>query len=226
MMVFDLDRFKSEHVLGIIRGVKLDSLQGVVDASLAGGLRFLEITLNTPNSTRLIENITSKYSPEQLTIGAGTVLTVDDAQRAYDAGAQFIVAPDFNESVAMFCADHQLAYFPGALTPTEICRAWEAGATMVKVFPASHMGSSYFKVIKGPLEKVKLMAVGGVKPANISQYLAAGADAVALGGSIFTLDRMEKKQFSEIQKEIEEFMFEVKNFYSKIPPISLANHPR
>ncbi len=213
-MVFDLPGFESEPVIGIIRGVNEESLEGVVDASLAGGLRFLEITLNTPNSFHLIKKINSKYS--QLQVGAGTVLSVEDAKKAIDAGATYIVAPNFDEEIAKFCVENKTAYFPGALTPTEIQKAWESGATMVKVFPASQVGPAYFKTIKGPFDKIKLMAVGGVNPSNIKDYLGAGADAVALGGSIFSVQRMEKRGFQEIQQDIEEFMFAVKNFYSKL----------
>ncbi|MZG54116.1 MAG: bifunctional 4-hydroxy-2-oxoglutarate aldolase/2-dehydro-3-deoxy-phosphogluconate aldolase [Nitrospinae bacterium] len=213
-MGFDLSLFESEPVLGIIRGVDEESLEGVVEASLAGGLRSLEITLNTPNPFHLIKSIQSKY--RQIQIGAGTVLTVDEAKKAADSGAQFIVAPNFEEEIAAFCVKNKIAYFPGALTPTEIQKAWKSGATMVKVFPASQMGPDYFKTIKGPFNDIKLMAVGGVNPANIKDYLGAGADAVALGGSIFSVQRMKNQRFNEIQKDIEEFMFAVHRFYSKI----------
>jgi 2-dehydro-3-deoxyphosphogluconate aldolase / (4S)-4-hydroxy-2-oxoglutarate aldolase len=213
-MVFDLHRFELAPVIGILRGVKEESLQGVAESSIAGGLQFLEITLNTADSLHLIKKATEKYT--DLTIGAGTVLSAEEAKKAFDSGAQFIVAPDFEEEVAAFCVENKLAYFPGALTPTEIQRAWKSGATMVKVFPASQMGPDYFKQIKGPFDKVKLMAVGGVNPGNIKKYLGAGADAVALGGSIYSVQRMENERFSEIQKDIEEFMFEVKTFYSKL----------
>lgn len=213
-MSFDLHRFELAPVIGILRGVKEESLQGVADATLAGGLQFLEITLNTPDSYHLIQKATDQY-PE-LTIGAGTVLSAEDAKKAFDSGAQFIVAPDFEEEVAVFCVENKLAYFPGALTPTEIHRAWKSGATMVKVFPASQMGSDYFKQVKGPFDKVKLIAVGGVNPSNIKKYLGSGADAVALGGSIYSVERMDNGKYLEIQKDIEEFMFEVKTFYSKI----------
>ena len=213
-MVFDLQRFELAPVMGILRGVKEESLQGVAEASIAGGLRFLEITLNTQDSFHLIKQATDKYT--ELTIGAGTVLSAEEAKKAFDSGAQFIVAPNFDEEIAAYCVENKLAYFPGALTPTEIQRAWKSGATMVKVFPASQMGPEYFKQVKGPFDKVKLMAVGGVNPGNIKKYLGAGADAVALGGSIYSVQRMESGQFSEIQKDIEEFMFEVKTFYSKI----------
>jgi 2-dehydro-3-deoxyphosphogluconate aldolase / (4S)-4-hydroxy-2-oxoglutarate aldolase len=213
-MTFDLHRFETAPVIGILRGVKEEFLHGVLEASIAGGLRFIEITLNTQNSYHLIQQATNKYS--ELTIGAGTVLSVEEAKRAFDSGAQFIVAPNFEEEVAAFCVENKLAYFPGALTPTEIQKAWKCGATMVKVFPVSQMGPDYFKQVKGPLDKVKLVAVGGVNPSNINKYLGAGADALALGGSIYSQHRMENGKFLDIQKDIEEFMFEVITFYSKI----------
>ena len=215
-MVFDLPRFESEPVLGIVRGLNESCLEGVVEAAFAGGLRFLEITLNTPDALHLINKINKKYT--QLQIGAGTVLSVEEAKKAIDAGAKYIVAPNFDEEVSTFCAQTKIAYFPGALTPTEIKKAWDAGATtMVKVFPASQMGPDYFKIIKGPFDKIKLMAVGGINSANIKDYLGAGANAVALGGSIFSIQRMANQKFEEIQKDIAEFMFAVKDFYSKIP---------
>ena len=213
-MSFDLDFFESMPVLGIIRGVKFNCLHGVVEASLSGGLSYLEITQNTPDYINFIQIINKEFP--QAVVGAGTILSVVDAQKAFDAGAKFLVAPGFNEEIAGFCVDKKLAYFPGALTPTEIQKAWNSGATMVKIFPASQMGPAYFEQIKGPFDKIKLMAVGGVNPSNIKDYLNSGADAVALGGSIFSLKRMENRLFSEIQNDIEEFMFEVKNFYAKI----------
>ena len=216
-MVFDLPRFESEPVLGIVRGLNESCLEGVVEAAFTGGLRFLEITLNTPDALHLITKINTKYT--QLQIGAGTVLSVEGAKKAIDAGAKYIVAPNFNEEVSIFCAQNKIAYFPGALTPTEIKKAWDAGATMVKVFPASQMGPDYFKVIKGPFDQIKLMAVGGVNPANTKDYLGAGANAVALGGSIFSIQRMANRKFEEIHKDITEFMFAVKEFYSKIPSV-------
>ncbi len=212
---FNLALFQEEPVLGIIRGVTEESLTGVFSALISGGLRFAEVTLNTPDAFHLIESAAKSFS-DSLCIGAGTVLTHADAQMAVTAGAKFIVSPTLNEEVATFCKDKRLPYFPGALTPTEIESAWNAGATMVKVFPASQMGAEYFRVIKGPFEKVRLLAVGGIGPKNISEYLSAGADAVALGGSIISQSRMRKKEFALIQKEIEVFLLAVRNFYSNI----------
>jgi|FLOH01.1.fsa_nt_gi 2-dehydro-3-deoxyphosphogluconate aldolase / (4S)-4-hydroxy-2-oxoglutarate aldolase len=222
MAGFDLTLFEKEPVLGIIRGVDGDSLHGVLEAAYSGGLRFLEITLNTPGAFLLIKKAVELFP--DFCIGAGTVLSVESGQQAVDAGAQFIVAPNLNEQVAEFCIKNSLAYFPGALTPTEIEKAWSFGATMVKVFPASQMGPDYFKLIKGPFDQIKLMAVGGIGPKNIPDYFSAGASAVALGGSIFSASRMADLEFSVIQKEIEEFMFAVTKIYSNISVIDVASH--
>jgi 2-dehydro-3-deoxyphosphogluconate aldolase/(4S)-4-hydroxy-2-oxoglutarate aldolase len=212
---FDLSRFQEEPVVGIIRGVAEENLSETMSTVISAGLRFVEITLNTPNAFHLIEEASKNFSG-LICIGAGTVTTLADAQLAVNSGARFIVSPTLNEEVASFCRQNGLAYFPGALTPTEIEKAWNAGATMVKVFPASHMGAEYFRVIKGPFEKILLMAVGGVGPKNISNYLSSGADAVALGGSILSPSRMRNKEFSLIKKEIEVFLLAVRKFYSNI----------
>lgn len=212
---FNLARFEEEPVLGIIRGITEASLSGVMEAGIAGGLRFIEITLNTPNAPHLIELASKNYSGS-LCIGAGTVLSVEDADIAVKAGARFLVSPTVKPEVAGFCKNQGLAYFPGAFTPTEIEMAWNHGAAMVKVFPASQLGPAYFKEVKGPFQDIKLMAVGGVNLENIPSYLAAGASALALGGSVFSAERMRNHQFSQIRADIEEFLLAVRSFYSKI----------
>ena len=127
-------------------------------------------------------------------------------------------------NVLQFFYKNDLAYFPGALTPTEIEKAWSSGATMVKIFPASQMGPKYFKLLQGPFDQIKLMAVGGVDPQNIPDYFSSGASAVALGGSIFSPSRIANREYLAIQKNIEEFMFAVDKIYSNISEIDLANH--
>ncbi|MFQ5450393.1 MAG: bifunctional 4-hydroxy-2-oxoglutarate aldolase/2-dehydro-3-deoxy-phosphogluconate aldolase [Nitrospinaceae bacterium] len=212
---FNLPRFEEEPVIGIIRGMTEEALPGVMEALAAGGLRFVEITFNTPNAPALIEKTARDYTGS-LCLGAGTVLSLQDAETAVAAGAGFLVAPTLNDEVAAFCRERQLPYFPGALTPTEIERAWNAGASMVKIFPASEMGPAYFRMVKGPFQNIRLMAVGGVHSKNLSEYLAAGASAVALGGSIISPARMQKKQFDLIRNGIQEFLLAVRNFYSNI----------
>jgi 2-dehydro-3-deoxyphosphogluconate aldolase/(4S)-4-hydroxy-2-oxoglutarate aldolase len=212
---FSLSRFEEEPVMGIIRGVKEESLSGVMEAAIAAGLRFVEITLNTANAPRLIEQACRDYSGS-LCVGAGTVLSIADAESALASGAGFLVSPTVKADVAAYCRKHKIAYFPGAFTPTEIETAWDAGAEMIKVFPASQLGAAYFKEVKGPFQNIKLMAVGGVNRDNAPQYLAAGADALALGGSVFSPERMNNGQFSLIRKDIDEFLLAVRSFYSKM----------
>ena len=222
MKGFDLTLFEKEPVMGIIRGVDEVSLPGVLEAAYSGGLRFLEITLNTPDALFLIEKAV-KLFPD-LCIGAGTVLSAEATQQAIDRGAKFIVAPNLNEQVAECCTKNNTPYFPGALTPTEVEKAWSLGATMVKVFPASQMGPDYIKLLKGPFDQIKLMVVGGISPKNIPDYFHAGASAVALGGSIFSVSRMVNGEFSVIQKEIADFMFAVNQNCHNINITDVANH--
>lgn len=212
---FQLARFEEEPVLGIIRGVSSESVDGVLEAALTGGLRVLEITLNTEKAFEIIERIAKNYG-QSICLGAGTVLSVHDARRAREAGAQFLVGPTLNDLVAEYSREESFPYFPGAFTPTEIEKSWNAGGEMVKVFPASRLGPEYFKEVKGPFPDIKLLAVGGVSPSNVGDYLAAGAAGVAFGGSVFSVSRMESKQFSLIRKDIEDFLLAVRNFYTKI----------
>ena len=211
---FNLSRFKEAPVLGIVRGAPKDSIQGVLDACVAGGLRFVELTLNTERALSLIESASQQFS-EDLCVGAGTVLSLTDAKQAVNAGAQFIVAPTLNIDVATYCVENEIAYFPGALTPTEIEKAWSAGATMVKVFPASQMGASYFNTVRGPFNELLLMAVGGVNASNAVEYFQAGASAVAIGGSLFSVSRMKNREFDSIKTEIRDLVSTVKTFCSK-----------
>lgn len=171
---FDLSRFKEASILGIIRGASPGSVQGILDACISGGLKFVELTLNSKRALPSIE-LASKEFSGGLCIGAGTVLSLSDTIQAVNAGAQFIVSPTLNVDVASYCGEKGLAYFPGALTPTEIEKSWNAGATMVKVFPASQMGPDYFKTVRGPFDKLLLMAVGGIKVSDATKYLQAGA---------------------------------------------------
>ena len=118
--------------------------------------------------------------------------------------------------MASYCNQKGLAYFPGALTPTEIEKSWNAGATMVKIFPASQMGPRYFSTVRGPFNDILLLAVGGIGASNADKYLRAGASAVAIGGSVFSPSRMKNKEFSSIKIDISNFVLAVQKYYSKI----------
>ena len=210
-MKFDPELFKREPVLGIVRGVPENNLEGVFNTARDAGLKFLEITLNTDHAFRLIESAVKKYEGS-LCIGAGTVRNREQAEQAVASGARFLVSPTLSDNVAAYCGKQALPYFPGALTPSEIEKAWQAGASMVKVFPASQWGPQYFRELKGPFEDVPLMAVGGVTPENIPAYFSSGASAVAVGGSVFSQSRMVNGEFSKIHDDLKEILFAVKFF--------------
>ena len=210
---FDLVRFKKYSALGIIRGASLNSIQGLLTSCVLGGLKFVELTINSKGALPLIELASNEFS-DDICIGAGTVVSLLDATQAVNAGAKFIVSPTLNIDVASFCNEKKIAYFPGALSPTEIEQSWISGATMVKVFPSSHMGPDYFRTILGPFDKILLMAVGGINSLNAVQYLQAGASVLAIGGSVFTPERIKKKEFGVIQNDVCDFVSVIKSYYT------------
>ena len=153
----DIARFKKLPIMGIVRGIGEESVEPLVEAAVSGGLETLEITMNTAGAGSLIEKAV-RASSRRLMLGAGTVLNVESLKSAIDAGATFIVMPTLVDEVLEYCVEKVIPVFPGALTPGEIYRAWNAGATMVKVFPAGFFGPCYFKEIKGPFANIELMA--------------------------------------------------------------------
>ena len=209
---FDLPYFEGEPVLGILRGIKLEKLDQIFEVIVDSGLKYIEITLNTPEAPKLIRTAVLKYG-KSICIGAGTVLTSEDYNVSVESGAKFIVSPTLNENVADRCLLEKIPYFPGALTPTEVERCWQAGATMVKVFPASRFGPPYFKEIKAPFNNIKLMAVGGVGIDNMLDYLNFGASALAFGGSVFSVSRMDAGEYHQIAEDLKAFLLKINKYF-------------
>lgn len=197
----DIKKFKKLPIMGIIRGVKNDILEPLIEAIVSSELATIEITMNTPLASKIISNAV-KLSRGRLAIGAGTVLSIDDLEKAVSSGASFIVMPTFEPKITEYCVKNKIPVFPGALTPQEIHNAWKGGATMVKVFPSKFFGPSYIKEIKGPFNDIELMACGGVTPVNLVDFFRAGASAVAFGGSIFSEVNFSQKNFDEVKKAI------------------------
>lgn len=201
----DIQKFKKKPLLGIVRGVRADEVELLVETAVAAGLETLEITMNTPGAAECIRAAV-RTAGGRLAVGAGTVLTTAELRSALDAGATFIVMPTLVEDVAAECVRLCVPVFPGALTPQEICRAWQAGATMVKVFPSGFFGPKYFREIRGPFADVPLLACGGVTPENIAAYFQNGADAAAFGGSVFRREWLDRKDFTRIGEGIRRFV--------------------
>jgi 2-dehydro-3-deoxyphosphogluconate aldolase / (4S)-4-hydroxy-2-oxoglutarate aldolase len=178
---------RDTRVVAILRATRGDRLERVCDTLLAAGVRCLEITTNTPSGFDAVRRLLSGVGgagngPE---VGVGTVRTAEQVDRAAEAGASFVVAPGTNASVGRRAAELGLAWYPGALSPTEIEQAWQQGATAVKVFPAASAGGpGYLREVRAPLDDIPLVPTGGVRIDDIADYLAAGAVAVGLGGQL------------------------------------------
>ena len=185
-------------VVAIIRTQDSSAVGGVVDALARGGLRALEVTMTVPRAIELIEEIVPTLPPDFL-FGAGTVLDADTVHRAARAGAQFIVSPVLRPEVIKAAHDNGIPVLPGCFTPTEILTAWELGADLVKVFPATSVGPGYLRDIRGPLPQVKLVPTGGVSVDNAGDWLRAGAVAVGVGSALVDPKAIAAKQFGILE---------------------------
>jgi 2-dehydro-3-deoxyphosphogluconate aldolase/(4S)-4-hydroxy-2-oxoglutarate aldolase len=201
----DTQRFEKLPLLGILRGVESREVAPLADLCARQGLPALEITCNTAGATRLIGEMVTAAAG-RFDLGAGTVLSVRQAEEAVAAGASFLVSPVLVEEVAAWCRERELPYFPGAFTPQEIWSAWCAGATQVKLFPAKFLGPDYIREIKAPLDQVKLLACGGVSAETAARYFAAGADSAAFGASIFRRDWLARGDFAAVEAELEKLV--------------------
>jgi 2-dehydro-3-deoxyphosphogluconate aldolase/(4S)-4-hydroxy-2-oxoglutarate aldolase len=173
-------------VVAVIRMQDPDRLRAVIDALADGGVRAIEVTMTVPGAIDLIYGLSSTLSGDFL-LGAGTVLDSQTATRVIDAGASFVVSPVLKPAIIDVCHRNGVAALPGCFSPTEILTAWESGADIVKVFPATALGPSFFTDVRGPLPQVKLMPTGGVTLDNAGDWIRAGAVAVGVGTAL--LDR-------------------------------------
>jgi len=171
---------------GVVAIVRLDSSEGLIrvaEAIAEGGVRHIEFTMTTPGALATLEQVSERFG-DDVVFGAGTVLDSETARAAILAGAKFIVAPNLNVDMITLCNRYSVPAMPGALTPTEIMQAWDAGAAVVKIFPARAFGPRYIKDVLAPLPQVKLAPVGGVSLDNVTDYIAAGSACVGVGSSL------------------------------------------
>lgn len=194
----DLDRVLKTGMVAIIRASSGEQLVNVARALYEGGIDVIEVTFTVPNAVEVLEAV-HKDLGKQILLGAGTVLDPETARTAFLAGARFLVSPTVNLDVIKMSNRYDKLCMTGAYTPTEILTAWEAGADVVKVFPAEIGGPPYLKAIKGPLPQVRLMPTGGVNLETMHDFLKAGACAVGLGSSLVEKDAVEKGDFARIR---------------------------
>ena len=185
---------------GVVAVVRLNdaSVGGEVARALAaGGVKAIEVTMTVPNAVRLIEELCATL-PADVIVGAGTVLDAETARRVIQAGARFVVGPVFRPDVIAMGHQHDVPVMPGCFTPTEILDAWEAGADIVKVFPATALGPGFFKDMRGPLPKVRLMPTGGVTRDNAGAWIRAGAVAIGVGTALVDPKAVAERGFDAI----------------------------
>jgi 2-dehydro-3-deoxyphosphogluconate aldolase/(4S)-4-hydroxy-2-oxoglutarate aldolase len=209
--IFSLQKFLTLPVIGIIRGLTLEETLGILPYYIKAGFTTVEITMNTPNAEQMIRVIADQYNGV-LNIGAGTVCTDKELDLALAAGAQFIVMPIINESVIKSCVQEKIPVFPGAYTASEIFQAWALGATMVKVFPASSLGPEYIKDLRGPLNQIKLIPVGGVNIDNCLDYMKAGASGLGIGSQLFDTQKIRDKNWKDLSNTLELFANKMKEY--------------
>lgn len=190
--------------MGIMRNISSEDIQPIAAQYLAAGLATLEVTFNSPNVEAQIATLVSEYG-SQLNIGAGTVCSMEELERALDVGAQFIVTPILNPSVVKTCVEANIPIFPGAFSPTEIYEAWTLGADMVKVFPADALGPDYIKNVKGPLDNIKVLATGGIDITNIESYRAVGVQGFGMGSELFNKDLIRLKDWEGLKNHFSRF---------------------
>lgn len=184
--------------IAVIRLKDATKVSAVIESLAAGGVRVLEITMTVPGAIEVIRSI-ARSLPAGIILGAGTVLDRDTASRVIEAGARFVVAPTLDPATIAVCHDHDIAVMPGCFSPTEILRAWQLGADIVKVFPATSLGPGYIKDVRAPLPDVKLMPTGGVTPENAGDWIRAGAVAVGIGSSLLDPKALAAGDFRRIE---------------------------
>ena len=179
------ERILSVGIVPVVRASSSAEARTAAEAVCKGGIPIVEITMTVPGAVEVIRELAKHFSPDQLLVGAGTVLNPEQAQRCLDAGAQFLVSPGFNPKTVALAAAERRLIMAGALTPTEVISAWEAGSDFVKVFPAGNVGGpKYIKALKGPLPDVPLIPTGGVNLQTAAEFLEAGAAALGIGGEL------------------------------------------
>src|SRR5208283_4434998 len=195
--------------IGIVPIVRTDSAEGAIkaiEAMYRGGIRAAEITMTVPGAIKALEKLSDQFG-DKMVLGAGTVLDPETARACMLAGAQFFVTPALRLSTIEMAKRYSKVVFPGALTPTEVLTAWEAGADAVKIFPCGNVGGpKYIKALKGPFPKIEMIPTGGVNLETAGEFLKAGACAVAVGGELVDAKLIRDGRYDLIEEKARQYL--------------------
>lgn len=193
------EQLRREGIVAILRHVPEERADGLIAALDRAGVVFVEATLNSDGALGMISRWREQYGG-RMRIGAGTVLDLNMAKQAVAAGAEYLIAPNLDEAVVNYAREQSIDVYPGAMTPSEIVRAWNAGATAVKVFPMASLGLAYLQEVRAPLSHIPMIVTGGVRLDNIHEFFQAGAAAVGMGGGIANMALVKEGRFEEIEQ--------------------------
>lgn len=194
-----LEEIVQTGVVAVIRASSPDELMSITQALYRGGVKALEITMTSPNALDTIKDATAKLGDEAI-IGVGSVLDSETARAAILAGAQFVVSPVFKPEIVALCRRYSTICIPGAFTPTEILTAWESGADVVKIFPATKLGPEFIKDLKGPLPQIKVTPTGGVNLENAGDFIRSGASFVGVGSALVDKRLIAEKKWDKLSE--------------------------
>jgi len=193
-------------VVPVVRASSAEEAMRIVDAVKEGGISTIEVTMTVPDALQVMETVAKRFGDEVL-LGAGTVLDAETARASILVGAEFVVSPCLSESLIRTCKRYAKIVIPGAMTPTEILRAWEMGADIVKVFPAGRLGGpKYIRTIKAPLPQILLNPTGGVDIKNAGQFIKAGACVISVGSALVDKKAVRERNFQAITERAKQFV--------------------
>jgi 2-dehydro-3-deoxyphosphogluconate aldolase / (4S)-4-hydroxy-2-oxoglutarate aldolase len=199
--------------IGIIPAIRVSSAEDAhyaCDVVASGGIPIVEITMTVPEAVELIAHLVRHH--ETILVGAGTVLNTDMASKCLDSGAHFLTSPGLNLKIVEFAAKREIAVLPGALTPTEVMEAWDAGSDFIKVFPCVDVGGArYIKALKTSLPQIPLIAAGGVTQQTAANFILAGATAIGVGTELIPADAIANRETERIRELAHRFLGFVKD---------------
>ena len=205
-----LQRIAETGIVPVVRASSAEEAMQVIEAIRAGGIPILEITMTVPRAVRVIEQVADAYGDE-VVVGAGTVLDAETARACILAGANFVVSPSLNLATIETCLRYSIVVTPGALTPTEVVTAWQAGADAVKIFPCSAMGGAkYLRALKAPLPQVEMIPTGGVSLTTAAEFIQAGAFALGVGADLVDTKAIRAGQSEKVTEAAGAYLAAVK----------------